>query len=136
MLEAILGILFEGLGEVIIEIFGQLIMAVLIESIAQAFRRDKKVDSRVAAFGLLLLGAICGGLSCLIYPHRLVHVSNPRFRGLSLVLAPLGTGTCTSFLGAWLRSRDGRPTAMATFWGGATFAFAMALVRWLCVGRI
>ena len=133
MLEAILGFVIEALGEVVVELFGQIIMAVLIESVAQAFRRGKKVDRRVAAFGLLLLGAICGGLSCLIFPHRLMTAANPRFRGLSLILAPLATGACTNMLGEWLRSRGRQPTAIATFWGGATFAFAMALVRWLCI---
>ena len=38
--------------------------------------------------------------------------------------------------GKWRRRLGGRPTYLATFWGGALFAFAAALVRWLTIGRV
>jgi hypothetical protein len=37
--------------------------------------------------------------------------------------------------GQWRRRRGGDPTLLATFWGGALFAFAMAAARWLLIGR-
>jgi len=54
---------------------------------------------------------------------------------LGLVLAPLATGAAMHAFGA-RRRRHGRATSgLATFWGGAAFAFAMALARWLAVAR-
>jgi hypothetical protein len=53
--------------------------------------------------------------------------------GASLALSPLMTGVVMAFYGRW-RSRRGHAISSAsTFWGGALFAFGMALVRFLLV---
>jgi hypothetical protein len=69
----------------------------------------------------------------LLAPNRIIQVYAyiPR---ISLVIAPLVAGVCMHFLGEWRRRQDRKPTALATFTGGATFAFGMALVRFLMVG--
>jgi len=54
--------------------------------------------------------------------------------GISLVIARLVAGVCMHFLGEWRRRQDRKPTALATFTGGATFAFGMTLIRFLMVG--
>lgn len=53
--------------------------------------------------------------------------------GASLLLSPLMTGGMMELYGRW-RSTGGHATSSAsTFWGGALFAFGMALVRFLPV---
>jgi hypothetical protein len=54
---------------------------------------------------------------------------------MSLVLSPIVTGLLMEAYGRWRTSRGGYPSFVATFWGGALFAFVMALVRYLSVGR-
>ncbi len=58
---------------------------------------------------------------------------NSRFPGISLLLSPIAAGWIMKALGDWRRSRGHEPTVLATFWGGALFAFSMALVRRLRV---
>jgi hypothetical protein len=55
------------------------------------------------------------------------------FPGVSLILAPLITGTAMHLLRGRLLRLELWPSNLATFLGGAIFAFAMALVRWLAV---
>jgi len=38
------------------------------------------------------------------------------------------------WFGIWRRAEGRPPSTLATYQGGALFAFAMALVRWLVVG--
>ena len=66
-------------------------------------------------------------------PNRIIQVY-AYIPGISLVIAQLVAGVCMHFLGEWRRRQDCKPTALATFTGGATFAFGMALVRFLMVG--
>jgi len=51
------------------------------------------------------------------------------------VLAPLATGAAMHAFGARRRRRGRATSGLATFWGGAAFAFTMALARWLAVAR-
>ena len=55
--------------------------------------------------------------------------------GLSLVLAPLAAGGAMYLLGEGLRTLGRNPSRLATFYGGAIFASAMALVRWRLISR-
>jgi len=59
----------------------------------------------------------------------------PHLAGVSLILAPLGTGAAMHAFGVWRRRRGAPASRLATFWGGALFAFAMAFTRWLFLGR-
>lgn len=38
-------------------------------------------------------------------------------------------GPIRELFGDWRRSQEHEPTMIATFWGGALFAFSMALIR-------
>ena len=77
----------------------------------------------------LVLGLIVGGLSVLIFPHPLTHRS--RIPGISLIAGPLITGVLMWATGALLRSQDKKSTRMESFGYASTFAFAMALVRFI-----
>jgi hypothetical protein len=133
--------MFEFLAELILEVFGDIIFQVVFEvlmefgfeSLSNLFRPRRHASPLFAACGLMLLGGALGLGFALLLPYRLVPTS--RLPGLSLVLAPLGVGLVMQGFGMWRRKRGGTPTCLATFWGGAIFAFSMALVRWLMVGN-
>lgn len=75
--------------------------------------------------GLLMAG---------FFPERLLPPLP--LSGVSLVLSPLAAGFVMKIFGDWRRRRGGDPSFLATFWGGALFAFSFALVRWLMIGRM
>ncbi len=49
--------------------------------------------------------------------------------GASLVVSPILNGLLMHYFGAWRTPRSGPPSFIATFWGGALFAFGFAAVR-------
>jgi hypothetical protein len=51
------------------------------------------------------------------------------------VLSPMLAGLVMHYYGRWRESRGSEPSYTATFLGGALFAFGMALVRFLLIGR-
>jgi hypothetical protein len=82
----------------------------------------------------LCLGAVIGFATADLLPRRLFPVKSP-FSGISLLLAPFGTGLLMQFYGSWRRRHTRSSSWLATFWGGALFAFSIAFVRWIAVGR-
>jgi len=53
---------------------------------------------------------------------------------MSLVLAPLAGGAMMHLYGQWKRTGGKDPSLLATFWGGALFAFAFAAARLVLMG--
>jgi MFS family permease len=93
------------------------------------FQARKRTHPVLAGLGLLALGAAVGLIVSWIFPR-------PFFRfnvlpGASLILSPILNGAVMEYYGRWSERRTGSRTHLATFWGGALFAFGMALVRFL-----
>ena len=132
MFDAIFELLLEIIGEIVLQVLAEILSETLLKSVTHPFRAAHSANPYLAALGTLILGAIVGGVSVLVFPHPLIHPS--RFPGMSLLLAPVTTGFLMQTYGAWQRRRGGNPTCLATFWGGAGFAFAMAVVRWHLLG--
>jgi hypothetical protein len=128
--------MIEFLFEFILEFLFETILQIAVElgwgSIKHAMRKTRKANPILAAIGIAIIGAGLGLIGSGIFPNRLIKPSP--WPGLSLVLAPIGAGTVMQLFGSWRRQRGGDPSSLATFWGGALFAFSMALVRWLIVG--
>lgn len=80
----------------------------------------------------MLLGGLGGVLTSVIWPTR-VFESVP-LPGASLLLSPLLSGLVMEGIGRWRERRGQARSYIATYWGGALFAFAMASVRFLWVG--
>ncbi|HTQ58409.1 MAG TPA: hypothetical protein VMI94_28300 [Bryobacteraceae bacterium] len=76
-----------------------------------------------------VIGGIAGCASALAFPHALV----PRMEGAGLILSPLAAGIAMHFLGLWRREQGSYPSLLATFWGGALFGLAAAIVRFLVI---
>lgn len=101
-------------------------------SIARTMRRKRNANPFFAGVGYMFLGLIAGGLSLPILPRRFVPAGG--VRGLSLLIAPLATGLFMKAYGDYRRRQGRTTTLLATFWGGAIFAFSMTAVRFLITG--
>jgi hypothetical protein len=123
----LLELLVEAGGEVLF----QLVVELGLDSLAHSAWRRRDANPWLAALGYALLGALAGLLSLWIVPRRLLPASPAR--GVSLVVSPLVTGLLMRAYGEFRRSRDLPTTGLATFWGGATFAFFLALVRFVAM---
>ena len=130
LLAELLGVLLEAVGEALL----QIVFELAAEALRQLINGRKQRSPVVSAIGLAVAGAVSGLLSAWLFPHRLM-ATRAVLPGVSLLLAPLATGTAMHFLGRLLRRFGRNPSDLATFRGGALFAFAMALIRWWIVGR-
>ena len=118
------------------EIFLQVAAEILIElgfgSVRELLRQRTRAHPAVAGIGVALLGGLAGVLTSVIWPTRILRPA--AFPGTSLLVSPLVTGLVMDRYGQW-RERGGvERSTLATFWGGALFAFSMALVRFVWVG--
>ena len=119
--------------EAFLPIASELLFEVGLESMGEALRRRRHVHPVVAGIGIALWGALAGAVLSLIWPARIFQPV--LLRGASLVVSPLISGAVMHEYGQW-RDRQREPRShLATFWGGALFAFSVALVRFLWVGR-
>jgi hypothetical protein len=130
LLLELLGFLADIVGEVLV----QAALELAIESIWGTKRRDTDKSPILSAMGLILGGAVVGLLFCLLFPHRFL-TDRFGFKGSSLIFAPLLTGLAMHFLGTQIRRFGRSPSPLASFWGGALFAFSVTLIRWWLIGR-
>jgi hypothetical protein len=70
-----------------------------------------------------------GGVSLMLFPHPIMHPT--KIHGISLVIGPMLAGLVMSAVGSMLRRRDKEVIQLESFRYGFTFAFGMALVRFL-----
>jgi hypothetical protein len=112
----------------LVEVFGEL----FLESIGHLFKSRRRRNPALAFVAIVGLGCFFGWLFSVICPERLLpFMSIP---GISLVIAPLLAGAVMYAFGRWRRTKDHNTTLLATFWGGAVFAFCASGVRFLIVG--
>ena len=128
-LEVFLEIFFEAAFEFAAEFFGALIW----RGVAAVFDASEFKNPLLACIGYAFLGGVAGGLSLLLFPHRLVHPS--RVPGLSVVISPVLAGLGMSMVGSTLRKRNKKAMQIESFGYGFAFAFGMALVRFLFAKR-
>jgi hypothetical protein len=125
-----LEVLLEILLELVVEVLGQAIMEILAElglaSLKAAFERPNR-SPILAGLGYLLLGGALGGLSLLVRRERFFQPGP--MPGLSLIVSPLCVGLIMHAWGRYRRQRGHTTTNLATFGGGAAFAFGSAVVR-------
>jgi len=121
-------LMLEFLLQLFLEFLGQALLEVGWESAKQALGRENH-HPVVAALGFLVLGAVVGAAWVWIQPDR-IAASSP-LPGASLILAPLLVGASMHVFGSYRRAHGHNPTNLATFFGGASFAFAVAAVRFV-----
>jgi hypothetical protein len=122
-------LLLSGIWELILQIGAEALIELGLESMGESVRRRRRAHPVLALVGAAVMGGLAGVVTSLVWPTRLFQ-SGP-LPGLSLLLSPLVTGLVMHQYGRW---RKGKGSYLATFWGGAVFAFDMALVRFVWVG--
>ena len=117
-----------------LDVIVEIVFAFGFEKRSDAYGRPLFQYSFLTYVGLALLGACVGSLISQLIPRRILPT--PVIRGASLIVSPLIAGLVMKFFGDWRTGKDHQRTVLGTFWGGATFAFGTAVVRWLMIGRV
>jgi AcrR family transcriptional regulator len=116
-------VLLSGVFDILIEI-GQ-------RGFGRSLRPSRQAGPVASGVSALLLGALLGWAINAVWPSRVI-APGP-IPGASLIITPLLNGLLMHEYGAWRRSRGNERFFLATFWGGALFAFGVSLVRLLAV---
>jgi hypothetical protein len=121
--------------ELLMELFGEAILQLVFEALAEAGLHFIRSPGREAVersawkltIGYALFGLIAGGASLLVFPHSFLHHRNGRIA--NLVLTPLVSGIAMVLIGAWRLRRGQQLLGLDRFAYGYLFALAMASVR-------
>jgi hypothetical protein len=120
-------IIFQLLGEFLLQAFAQLLKELGAHSLANTFKRPR--NPALSTIGFTLWGLLAGGISLWIFPSS--HIHDPMFRTLNLIVTPLAIGLAMMLVGK-IRRRKGQDLVRLDQFGYAfVFAFAMALVRYI-----
>jgi nitroreductase len=125
--------------ELLVEVFGELLLQLLFEGLAEiglhVFRKpdggqaDRGAWLRALGYGLL--GLLAGGLSLWLRPQSFIHSSLGRLGNLLLV--PVAMGLAMAIVGAWRKRRGQQILGIDHFAYGYVFALGMSLVRYFGV---
>ena len=121
----ILELLFEFLGELLLQIFAEVLFELGLHSLAAAFK--KSANPYLATIGYVLLGALAGALSLWAFPSLFIVSQVGRI--VNVVVTPVLAGGAMAAIGAWRRRRDDPLVLLDRFAYGYLFALVMALVR-------
>jgi hypothetical protein len=125
LLVFILQFLLEALLDYVLAALADL----LLRALGAVFEDSKPQNPALAYLGYWLFGVILGGISLALFPRPLVHPSN--VHGISLLVSPVLVGLLMAATGAILRRRQKTVTQLESFKYGFSFAFGLALVRFL-----
>lgn len=119
--------LAELLVELLVELFGELLLSLGWESLVATWQPKSKVHPALAYCGYVIAGTLIGTVSTLVVPRR--FSSHIELSLLGVCMNALALGLTMHRYGA-RRSRAGNVTThLASFWGGAAFAFAISAAR-------
>ena len=124
-MEVIFEILFGFFGELILQLFGEILVEIGLHSVAEPFR--KKPNPWLAAIAYALFGAALGGLSLLVFPDYLMH--HKGLRVANTALSPIFAGLSMAAIGKWRAKRGQDVLRIDRFAYGYLFALGFALVR-------
>jgi len=125
----------EALLEILIETFGELILQVLFEALTEVgihLTRKEPAQPRSPALlvvGYATLGVLAGLLSLIVFSHSLAHSPNGRLA--TLLLVPLLAALATVWIGRMRVRRGQVPAGIDRFMLAYVFALGMACVRYL-----
>ena len=127
-----LEILIELLGELIIELLPVILFEWGLEKRGDYSNRDVVTDKLLFFGSVFLVGALVGVGITSVLPQRIFP--KPTLPDVSLIVSPMIAGYLMKLFGNWRLKKGYQPTDLASFFGGALFAFSIALVRWFMVG--
>ena|ERR1700712_472069 len=124
-MEVLFELLFEFIGELLLQVFAEILFEVGLRSLAAPFKRAP--NPYLATIGYVLFGAVAGGLSLGVFPS--LFISSHAGRIANAIVTPFIAGGCMAAVGAWRRRRDQELVLLDRFAYGYLFALVMALVR-------
>lgn len=131
IIQLILGLLWEVLGEFILQIVCELLAEVGLRWLTGLFWGDdlgaRKARPVAMFLGCAVLGGLVGILSLSLRPQHFIRTG--MFRGLNLIVTPLIAGGTMAALGSWRNKRGQRVIGLDKFFNGWVFALAFAIVR-------
>ncbi|NDB75130.1 MAG: hypothetical protein EB141_05715, partial [Verrucomicrobia bacterium] len=119
-MEFIFEILFNIFGELLIQCFGELLVNYGLRSAVDG--ETARRHPFLSFFGNVLLGAIAGGISLLIFKEHFLKAAWLRIAML-FVIPPLA-GMMMSAFGKWQEKHGGERASLERFWHGLAFALA------------
>lgn len=123
----------EIIFELLFQLFGELILQVVFEVLAElglhSFRSEKRKRLSLwwAIPGYIIFGFLAGILSLIIFPN--LFLTSRALQLVGVILLPVLAGFVMALLGAWRRRREQELIRLDRFAFGYLFALAMALVR-------
>jgi len=124
-MEFIFELLFEFFGELLLQIVFELLAELGWRGVSAPFR--KSAHPLVAGIGYAVFGAIAGALSLWWFPN--LFITSHAGRIANVIVTPVLSGLAMAALGAWRRRRDQQTILLDRFAYAFIFAMAMALVR-------
>jgi len=127
MILELIGLILEPLLEALFEFLAAAVADLILRFLRKFFEPPETQNSLLATTSYAVFGVALGGLSLVVFPHRLAHPS--RIHGASLIISPVITGALLSWTGALLRKRNKKAMQIESFGYGFVFAVGIALVR-------
>ncbi|MBI1891170.1 MAG: hypothetical protein HYS18_11020 [Burkholderiales bacterium] len=129
MLELIFELIFEFFGEAILQVLFEALAEVGIHLSRNTDGEPKERGTFKKLLGYTLLGVIAGGISLLIVPESFARTQPARLAMLFLV--PAASGAVMVLIGKWRQKRGQVVIGLDRFFFGYWFAFSMAAVRFI-----
>jgi hypothetical protein len=126
-LEFLFEIIFQFVAEILLQACFELLAELGFHSLAETFRKPR--NPVLSTIGFILWGAIAGAVSLLIFPTS--PISDPMLRQINLVATPVAVGLVMTMIGRSRQKRGQSTVRLDQFGYAFTFAFAMALVRFI-----
>jgi len=115
-------LLFDFLGQLILELL------CLVYFNNDLSNQPNLANSFIRYF---FIGIIIGIISVILIPSQFIRLHT--IPGLSMILVPILTGLSMKMWGIFRGKRGKDPIHLATFWGGAIFAFGTTLSRFILI---
>ena len=123
----------EFIFELLFEIFGELLLQIVFELLAEFGWRVASAPFRksphplAAGVGYAVFGALAGAISLWMFPRLFIGSHTGRIA--NVIVTPILSGAAMAALGAWRRRNDRDTVLLDRFAYAFIFAMAMALVR-------
>ncbi len=126
-MELLFEVVFQFFGELLLQMFFQMLAELGFHSVRDRMKRKR--NPVLSTIGFILLGAVAGGLSLLIFPHA--AIADRDLRLANLLVTPVLIGAAMMLVGR-IRQKKGQNLVRLDRFGYAfAFAFAMAMVRFI-----
>ncbi|WP_404370624.1 hypothetical protein AB5I39_02315 [Sphingomonas sp. MMS24-J45] len=124
-MEAILEIILQFLGEVVLQIVIECLSEAGLHMFAEA--SEKPPNAFVSVLLYTIFGTIAGALSLLILPHP--FITNLALREANVLITPLIAGGAMMLVGRWRDKKGQERFGIDRFGYAFVFALSMALIR-------